>query len=451
MADNENSDCSCSNIAIMQLFHELKQRYPTVPDQLVSKVIQENYHDKDACEVILSRENRTFLQSYPGALISGSTRETTNRKPLCDHCPAFKVSMAERSSFTPTSDRTQVQAFPYTQESCIYLNKANSKGSDESISKSCNLQKGKTKLTDNVDENANTGETDSPSKPKAICDKKTDEVSTRLPRKLLVDSPPLSADTANMESTELTSCASSRTCYSDCDSDMKSDLTERFLSCDLPKDTGYPDVEGIRWTVHKEGHDIDCHQVPVHNYQVAVQYSMKQSQPEHRGEQQRSYTTLNFNVRPPSSEPQAPIEIQSGQNLTYTSSIFDAKSGVQSQFQIVIGPALLEKQRERKNLLAWELRKEQDKLQHMQNEVRLMKASIAQKPSPHLLPKLKTEIEKLRAECEKLTAAVDLYSDTQNAFPLGETDEEFYRNIYTGQTLQSEWSWKLELPVMYIP
>lgn len=65
---------------------------------------------------------------------------------------------------------------------------------------------------------------------------------------------------------------------------------------------------------------------------------MKQSQPEHRGEQQRSYTTLNFNVRPPSSEPQAPIEIQSGQNLTYTSSIFDAKSGVQSQFQIVIGP-----------------------------------------------------------------------------------------------------------------
>lgn len=56
-----------------------------------------------------------------------------------------------------------------------------------------------------------------------------------------------------------------------------------------------------------------------------------------QSDQQRSFTTVNLNVRPPTSEPQAPIEIQSGQNLTYTSSVFDAKKGVQSQFQIMIG------------------------------------------------------------------------------------------------------------------
>lgn len=52
---------------------------------------------------------------------------------------------------------------------------------------------------------------------------------------------------------------------------------------------------------------------------------------------------------------------------------------------------------------------------------------------------LKAEIVRLRAECERLTAAVDLYADNQNNLPLGETSEEFYRNIYTGQPLQSEY------------
>ena len=51
---------------------------------------------------------------------------------------------------------------------------------------------------------------------------------------------------------------------------------------------------------------------------------------------------------------------------------------------------------------------------------------------------LKAEISRLRAECNQLTAAVDHYQDSQNNLPLGETDEEFYRNIYTGQRLQSE-------------
>lgn len=55
-----------------------------------------------------------------------------------------------------------------------------------------------------------------------------------------------------------------------------------------------------------------------------------------------------------------------------------------------------------------------------------------------LFLKLKADILRLRAECERLTTAVDMYSDNQSNLPLGETNEEFYRNIYTGQRFQSK-------------
>lgn len=44
---------------------------------------------------------------------------------------------------------------------------------------------------------------------------------------------------------------------------------------------------------------------------------------------------------------------------------------------------------------------------------------------------LRVEIQRLQEECKKMTQEVDLSLDAQ--VPLGETDEEFYKNIYTGQ------------------
>nr|CAD7567806.1 unnamed protein product [Timema californicum] len=65
----ERSCCRCSNIAIMQLFHELKQKFPAVPDRVVSQCIKKNSHNKETCEVILSHENQTYLlHSYPTVL-----------------------------------------------------------------------------------------------------------------------------------------------------------------------------------------------------------------------------------------------------------------------------------------------------------------------------------------------------------------------------------------------
>jgi hypothetical protein len=41
------------------------------------------------------------------------------------------------------------------------------------------------------------------------------------------------------------------------------------------------------------------------------------------------------------------------------------------------------------------------------------------------------EIQRLQEECKRMTHEVDLKLDAR--VPLGETDEEFYKNIYTGQ------------------
>lgn len=54
---------------------------------------------------------------------------------------------------------------------------------------------------------------------------------------------------------------------------------------------------------------------------------------------QRSYTSVNLTLRPPSSEPQPPIDITSkNSSLTYSTSSFDRQNGLQSKLQITVGP-----------------------------------------------------------------------------------------------------------------
>ncbi|KAI5753685.1 hypothetical protein M8J77_002474 [Diaphorina citri] len=62
--------CPCSNIEIMQLFHELKQKFPQVPDHIVSQCIIQNAHNKDSCEHELEEENTRYLRHcFPQGLV----------------------------------------------------------------------------------------------------------------------------------------------------------------------------------------------------------------------------------------------------------------------------------------------------------------------------------------------------------------------------------------------
>ncbi|PNF43498.1 hypothetical protein B7P43_G09323 [Cryptotermes secundus] len=356
-------DSGCSNISIMQLFHELKQKFPAVPDRVVSECIRQNAHDRNACEAILRRENQGYLlHSYPVAL-KMSAEPPDNSPTLCDQ----SVLSNETSVPGPQTNNFEFLA--------------------------------------NVDDR---------------------------------------------------------------------DVRDRTVSV---------------VTYHSGEEQPDNYEVNV-NYSTSPSARMRSAlqvspSPHYLcapPQQARSYTSVNLTLRPPSSEPQPPIDIRSaGSSLTYSTCSYDPRQGFQSQLQICIGPAgvgsisalrthavpihtsctpaheggqeerlqsfthvLLQQQLERKNKLQRELRKEKENLRAMQREVQEMRRDLEyrqrckQTMSPPVVSsvlqkvqELRVEIQRLQEECKKMTQEVDLSLDVQ--VPLGETDEEFYKNIYTGQ------------------
>ncbi|XP_058053376.1 uncharacterized protein LOC131205328 [Anopheles bellator] len=79
----QRATCACSNISIMQLFHEMKQKYPTVPDTVVSELVTQNCHDRPACigkleEAVLGTPAQT---TYPAQSIhSGSLKRRSGQQ-----------------------------------------------------------------------------------------------------------------------------------------------------------------------------------------------------------------------------------------------------------------------------------------------------------------------------------------------------------------------------------
>ncbi|KYB26139.1 TAK1-associated binding protein 2 isoform B [Tribolium castaneum] len=185
----------------------------------------------------------------------------------------------------------------------------------------------------------------------------------------------------------------------------------------------------------------------------------------------RSYTSVNLTLRPPSSEPQAPIDITSqNSSLTYSTRSYDSQKGLQSRLQITVGPGggsvsstrarprssyhpeqaveevvpyragsltnlaasseppVILKQQARIDRLKIELRTEKAKLEVMQKEVIDLEGRnrpLAIQPTDAEVEKqLRREIKHLQYQCEQLALEVDKNSDLQ---------EDFYHNIYTGQ------------------
>ncbi|XP_063984597.1 TGF-beta-activated kinase 1 and MAP3K7-binding protein 2 isoform X2 [Diachasmimorpha longicaudata] len=250
----------------------------------------------------------------------------------------------------------------------------------------------------------------------------------------------------------------------------------------------------------------------------------------------RGYTSVSLILRPPSSEPQPPIDIRSqGSSLTYSTSSSDAR-GFQSRLLISIGPGkvgsvaaariksrmghtrpnsllsamqstsnqstgvvvgpsshfprpstssaksgslavgvtipntvqncptlpttssattssittnhigaqldqvtdnqkkLITEQLKRKERLAHELRMEKLRLEAMKKDLQILLRPVDPAvPTQGLKKKLRSEIYQLQVECDRLADEVDQRSDPR--VPFGETNEEFYQGIYTGQSL----------------
>lgn len=82
--EGRSSACGCTNISIMQLFHEMKQEFPKVPDHIVQQLVAENCHNRRACLEQLQKVACSVTSTptmYPSKLIHNSAQQQTPRSP----------------------------------------------------------------------------------------------------------------------------------------------------------------------------------------------------------------------------------------------------------------------------------------------------------------------------------------------------------------------------------
>lgn len=77
---NSSVTCSCTKISTMQLFHEMKQQFPTVPDNVVCEYVEQNCHNRLACINSLQKYPNS-ANVYPQALRNQPKKRNPNRNP----------------------------------------------------------------------------------------------------------------------------------------------------------------------------------------------------------------------------------------------------------------------------------------------------------------------------------------------------------------------------------
>ncbi|XP_041982254.1 uncharacterized protein LOC121735480 isoform X2 [Aricia agestis] len=102
-----SSPCACTNISLMQLFHELKQKFPGVPDHVVSNTIELYCHDKKACETHLHREVKASLTHAYHASSLAAARQLSELKanpPVkCRNQPIVKHDIVRSEALEATT------------------------------------------------------------------------------------------------------------------------------------------------------------------------------------------------------------------------------------------------------------------------------------------------------------------------------------------------------------
>lgn len=72
-----SASCSCTKISTMQLFYEMKQKFPTVPDNVVCEFVGQNCHNRSACIDGLE-DYPNSANVYPQALRNQPNKKKSN-------------------------------------------------------------------------------------------------------------------------------------------------------------------------------------------------------------------------------------------------------------------------------------------------------------------------------------------------------------------------------------
>ncbi|XP_049854288.1 TGF-beta-activated kinase 1 and MAP3K7-binding protein 3-like isoform X1 [Schistocerca gregaria] len=503
--------CDCSNISIMQLFHELKQKFPAVPDRVVSQCIRQNVHDKAACEAILRVENSAYLlhTSYPASLkmsAAGAAQAPAPGSPCCCGRP-------QSASAAGTSPPGQQQQQPPPQRPSSLplrrplsvpeppppppppppgggsrprpalsapeeppgpfpppppappLSSPEGGGTSYSLSVNCSVERvldSRVRTSLRLEPTPHYAPPFAPSQSQSQPQQARSVTSVNLTlRSPRTDGPQPPVDVTSSAATR----GRQQLSYSTASWDPAQGFQSQLRICIGPGGAG--SVQAARTRPAPAPAAPPPAPAPVRVPSAAPPPAAAPPSPPPSpplapdtptdeellraqvrslgGDHLRPYTQGHMLTALPNLVPSR--SSASTQQRPYSRSLSErlresAERCSLSQQCPWLDLELLARQLDRKNRLERALRREQEKLRRMQEEKRAMEADLARRRAhqPCLCPvssvlqkvqRLRDEIHQLQEECKKMSQEVDLSVDAR--VPLGETDEEFYKNIYTGQ------------------
>lgn len=114
-----SAPCSCTKISTMQLFYEMKQKFPTVPDNVVYEFAGQNCHNRSACIDGLE-DYPNSANVYPQALRNQSTK-----KKVPSNSTATTTSTTRSNDATKENDTSAANGVPLKPPNTLYLTNLN--------------------------------------------------------------------------------------------------------------------------------------------------------------------------------------------------------------------------------------------------------------------------------------------------------------------------------------
>lgn len=263
----------------MQLFHEMKQKFPTVPDNIVNECATENCHNREKCIAALEKEliiHPNTAQAYPSQVI----RNNGNGSPLLKPIRPAPLSPSTSNSSTSSA----------------------SNACDNNVVKPQVSQKPQVQRPTTLD----------------IVKK-----YPAAPAKPTRRAPPLPPNRFHHQDNQSTTTSSigdstsSLTSPSDFSDSLHSPSTSASEHNSYVKRLGDGKVSSY------------VHFNPEPAYTQLLGKTISPTNP-------KSFTSVNFSLRPPSDTPQNPIEFYArpDSGLSYSSVSFNPKEGLKNQLQI---------------------------------------------------------------------------------------------------------------------
>ncbi|XP_055921018.1 uncharacterized protein LOC129952459 [Eupeodes corollae] len=334
----------CSNIRAMQLFYEMKQEFPNIPDDVVNHHVIDNIHDPENCKAKLKNEiDSCFVpvQSYPQQLLKVLNQnllkqqaDTKSSKPLRNPQSKLTNNCTEKhldengESLLLNEDISFVHQNSFNRTKCKQISTPDIKDMRSGV---CSIQ-------------ITTYSTEQPRKHAAL-EKEKDKLklpqAIQRPTTLNLKKDHQDNDISNYQPIQNTSVDSSSIFLS---SNPQAQNIFKGINTvtTIQSPTAFTDrgkseiLVNVSLSPSSRRNRVSGTQRYQSTINVRPELPFTRNLESATANNHKSYTSVNLVLRQPSANPQSPIDITVGPNLTYSSSSYHAPHGYQNNYQITV-------------------------------------------------------------------------------------------------------------------